>query len=291
MGYRQSLELDHLDAEEWIFQADFVKLMVADAKDDEAWIQHRKNGGDLSETRRKYYENRARQAEEVNQRYEQNDEHFQRRVAEDRTRHLINPDGEFTPENDADYQADIKQIKLEFEQRMTWVNDWEKHERPEHTDARAKQLRRGAKELQEQAMKYAYERHDLRKGGWSDRAAYHKRELVIRRQQVIKKDNTVQRLEEAYARERKMPTDAQQRAGFPTPPSSPSSSSTHQLSLLPALEHRLLHTAHSSVHQFQHSVKTLAPAFYGWEKRFSGSQVPGVQKVPLEAELKAVSHW
>ncbi|KAI9833418.1 MAG: hypothetical protein M1826_007516 [Phylliscum demangeonii] len=259
--------------------------------------------------------------ENLKQRQKQNDEHFQRRVAEDRTRHLINPDGEFTPENDADYQADFKQITLEFEERMTWVvgalpaecalseddraspadwrqNEWEKQESPEHTEGRANLLRQLAKKLRDQGMKYAYERHDLRKAGWSKQAEHHKRRLVLERHRASlviynaaqrrRQDKTVQLHEDAYARERKMPTDAEQKAGFPAPPSSPSSSSTHQLSLLPALENRLLHTARSSVHQFQHTAKALAPAFYAWEKRVSGSHPPGVQKVPLEAELKEI---
>ncbi|KAI9833419.1 MAG: hypothetical protein M1826_007517 [Phylliscum demangeonii] len=259
MAYHDVLELDRKTAEEWIFETKLAKWLVT------------------------------------------NDEHFWRRVSEDRTPHLINPDGEFTPENDADYQADIKRIKLEFEQRMTWVNDWEKQERSEHANGRANQLRQGAREVRNQAMKNAYKLHDLRKGGWSNRAVYHMRQMVSSRLQANsnKEDfNWRERQamkaryhEKAYARERMMPTDAKQTAGFPAPPSSPSSSSTHQLSLLPALEHRLLHTARSFAHQLQHSVKALAPAFYAWEKRVSGSHPPGVQKVPLEAEMKAASPW
>ncbi|KAI9825197.1 MAG: hypothetical protein M1826_007054 [Phylliscum demangeonii] len=260
MGYGQSLELDHIDAAEWIRRTDLAKWSVT------------------------------------------NDQHFQQRVAEERTRHLINPDGEFTPENDADYHADVKQIRLEFEQRMTWVNNWEKQERPEHRDGRADKLREGAKKIQEDGNKNAYARHDLRKGGWSNRAASYKREMAIRRHQVIKdteddtwrgrkirEDKTVRLHEEAYARERKMPTDAQQKAGFPPSPSS--SFSAHQLSLLPTLEHRVLHTARSSVHQLQRNAKALAPVFYAWEKGLSKSRVPGVQKAGLEAELEAVSSW
>ncbi|KAI9833397.1 MAG: hypothetical protein M1826_007495 [Phylliscum demangeonii] len=267
-------------------------------KADQAWFPDH----DISQTRSESDEHQR--LEERAQLLKQNNQHFQQRVAEERTRHLINPDGEFTPENDAGYQADIKQIKLEFEQRMTWVNKWEKQAHPKIDRGMAARLRKDAERLRDQAMKSAYERHDLRNGGWSDRAAYHKRELAIRRLKIsreteiglwrasnMREDKTVKRYEKAYARERKMPTDAEQKAGFPPPPSSPPSSSTHQLSLLPALEHRLLHTARSSAHQLQHSVKALAPAFYTWEKRVSGSQAPGDQKAGLEAELKAASSW
>ncbi|KAI9833404.1 MAG: hypothetical protein M1826_007502 [Phylliscum demangeonii] len=269
-------------------------------KHDQAWIQDR----DISQTKSELQEKQTQRLLERTQQLKQNNQHFQQRVAEERTRHLINPNGEFTPANDADYQAEVKQIRLEFEQRVTWVNKWEKQAHPKIGRERAARLRKDAERLRDQAMKNAYERHDLRKGEWSDRAAYHKRELAIRRLKIsretetdiwraqnMRQDKTAKLHEESYARERKMPTDAEQKAGFPPPPSSPSSSSTHQLSLLPDLENRVLHAARSSLHQVQHTAKALAPAFTAWEKRVSGNHAPGVQRAGLEAEMKAASSW
>ncbi|KAI9806162.1 MAG: hypothetical protein M1826_004675 [Phylliscum demangeonii] len=210
------------------------------------------------------------------QRLRQNKEHFQQRVAEERTRHPI-ADGHFTPANDADYQADVRQIQRDFEQRMTEV----------------------AEEIRDLAMKKAYERHDIRKGEWNADADYHKRQLAIRRHEQSRGRTP---REDAYAKSRPMPTDAEQVAGFPPPPSPPSSPSTssrssfstHPLSVLPA---HVLHAARSALHQLEHSAKhtvqSLGPAFFAWEKRASNSHAPGVRKVGgrLGAELEAAPSW
>ncbi|KAI9825555.1 MAG: hypothetical protein M1826_006945 [Phylliscum demangeonii] len=177
------------------------------------------------------------------------------------------------------------------------INDWEKQAHPERGARTAAQLRTEAEELRRNAMMNAYQRHDMRKGKWDPVSDHHKRQLALRRLELsqntalgyywqalkMRLDKDVQRHQEAYARARPMPTDAEQTAGF---------SSSHQLSLLPALKNDVLRTAHSSLHQFQRTAKALAPAFYAWEKRASMSHEPGVQKVgTMETELKAVSSW
>ncbi|KAI9829211.1 MAG: hypothetical protein M1826_005806 [Phylliscum demangeonii] len=157
-GYGQTLESDRLQTEEWIKRMNFAQ------------------GMDSSE----FEEQIARNKKEYTQRLRQNKEHFLQRVAEERSRHPI-ADGDFTPANDADYVADIRQIQLDFEQRMTEVNEWEKQAHPAHRDERPGRLRRKARQIREQAMKTAYERHDMRKGEWNDLAAFYKRQLAIRR--------------------------------------------------------------------------------------------------------------
>ncbi|KAI9811543.1 MAG: hypothetical protein M1826_003146 [Phylliscum demangeonii] len=222
-------------------------------------------GGDRTTVESQHAEQLGQYKAERTQRLQQNKAHFQQRVAEDRTRHPI-ADGDFTPANDADYQADVRQIQRDFEQRMTEVAEWEKQAHPTHRVERAAELRSNAELIRDAAMKKAYERHDMRKAGWNQIADYHKRQLAKRRHQLSMTRSMdrrsyltglIQKEERAYAESRPMPPDAEQ------------------------LEHAAKHAA-------KHTVKALGPAFFAWEKRAasSNSQAPAVQKVggPLEAE-------
>ncbi|KAI9825159.1 MAG: hypothetical protein M1826_007084 [Phylliscum demangeonii] len=262
-------------------------------------------GGDWTELVREDKKRIALDKTAREQRLRQIDEHFHQRANEERLRH---PDagGEFTPANDADYKADVKQIQHDYEQRLAEVNEFEKQAHPWSAEHPADELRRMAKLLRDNGMKSAYKRHDMRKGNWNDLAAFHKRQLAIYRHEKSLQggdltpgmshpnDDIIKFHERAYARARPMPPIEQQVAGFPPPPAPPPSppSSPRQLALLPAFENRVVRAARSSLHQLEHAAHSVRPAFFGWEKRAFKSHPPGVQKVgPLNAELEATSSW
>ncbi|KAI9834462.1 MAG: hypothetical protein M1826_002616 [Phylliscum demangeonii] len=319
-GYGQTFADDRSQAAKWIGKMGLTKSHDNSVK----YQRARVHSPDPRATEKRFFAQYARIHEEIRQRLKQNDDFFQQRVAEERSRHL-EADGNFTPANDADYRADVRQIQRDFEQRMTEVNEWEEQAHVTHRVELAAELRKKAEEIRDLAMKKAYERHDIRKGGWNKTADYHKRQLAIRRHEQsmgrrpsssslrsqdkdhrlrsrpldrdwkIFQERLIREHERRYAESRPMPTDAEQVAGFPPPPSPPSSSSssspssfsTHQLSLLPA---HVVPAARSSLHQLEHTakrtVKSLSRAFFAWEKRASNSHAPAVQKVagPLEAE-------
>ncbi|KAI9832206.1 MAG: hypothetical protein M1826_002210 [Phylliscum demangeonii] len=262
-GYGQTFEDDNAHAESWIMTMDWNKWHDNGFKRDQAHA----DGGDRTTVESQHAEQKARDVAERKQRVRQNEAHFQQRAAQDRTRHPI-ADGDFTPANDADYQADVRQIQRDFEQRMTEAAEWAKQAHPTHRVQRTAQMKELAEKIRASAMKKAYERHDIRKGGWNKIADYHKRQLAEHRhqlsntrsrqffeshRQLSRKDimrlrsdlkRLIQKEERAYAKSRPMPPDAEQ------------------------LEHAAKHT-----------FKSLGPAFFAWEKRASTSHAPGVQKV------------
>ncbi|KAI9827961.1 MAG: hypothetical protein M1826_006157 [Phylliscum demangeonii] len=257
-GYGQTFDVDRDQAASWIRTTASTKsiaecdwkwekehLLIFEFKRDQAY----EDGGDRMKAQSEFDEQSARIQREGRQRLRQNKLHFEQRVAEERTRHPI-ANCPFTPANDSDYQADVRQIQRDFEQRMT-------------------EMVERAEEIRDTAMKKAYERHDIRKGEWNADADYIKRQLALRRHEQSTgrkpcewrdsqpgwrelQERLIKEEERAYAKSRPMPTDAE-----------------------------------------QHTVQSLGPAFFAWEKRASNSHAPGVQRVGgrLGAELEAAPSW
>ncbi|KAI9832816.1 MAG: hypothetical protein M1826_000982 [Phylliscum demangeonii] len=262
-----------------------------------------------------------------------NDKRIRLKAGKRRTRHP-KANGEFTPANDAYYQVEVREIQREFEQRMSEteralpgktvpesIRDFPRQflngrDLLKYPKELADDLKQRAILSREQEMINAYDRHDMRKGGWTARMDSLKREIARRRYdtntksnrkeiqtdqdlnkihptpKITRQDKTLAAREEAYARQRPMPSVAEQKAGFPrssSSSSSPPGPATHQMSLLQAAKNNVLHVARSSLHQLEHAAKSVLV----WEKRASKSRAVGVQKVgPLEgAELKAVESW
>ncbi|KAI9815607.1 MAG: hypothetical protein M1826_001975 [Phylliscum demangeonii] len=268
-GYGQTLESDHRMGEEWIEAiTEAMKRAAYRKMKGLSSGKERREQGDLFTKRLTSYHH------ERKQRLVQNDDRFRARARERRTRRPKDSNGELTPANDADYEAEVQEIQRVFEQRMTETqrastllhfHKWE----ADHLQLRA-QLSR------DQAMINAYERHDMRHAGWTWATRSLKRQIARLRYAKkirtdhhpsdddddddaavpLRQDKILRAKERAYARKRPLPSVAQQKAGFgPSPPSA------HQIALLPAaLVEKVVHAARSAWRQLEHGAAAAAAA-------------------------------
>ncbi|KAI9825196.1 MAG: hypothetical protein M1826_007053 [Phylliscum demangeonii] len=251
------------------------------------------------------------------QRLLQNDGYIRAKAGERRTRRPKG-DGEFTPANDADYEADVQEIQREYQQRMAEVESAADTKNPwAIPQKKADDLKQRAQRSRDQDMVNAYERHDMRKRDWTWDTDVLKRQIArlryekkARNERDFRKevqtdldkayedshpalkakstrpDKILEAKERQYARKRPMPSVAEQKAGFPPPSSPPSSSSSspppppaaHQMALLPALTNQVAHAVRSSLRQLEHAATFLGHAVPAWAKRGSKSEAAGVER-------------